>query len=192
MTGCKDFQKIMQKVLDRTASEKERADLEGHMTLCRDCARKFKTLQVSLELLISMPVPEPSPTFTSDTIKKAFRAKRDQKRRRKIASWCLSGLTAIISVFIIAGWNMVLQPAIRNILLNLLKIILEWRALFNALNKILSAMVTVLKYLADVSVRIIWEGGAPIVSGYLIALILMVFIILMSGARSSAFSFKRR
>jgi len=182
----------MQAVLDGAAAEKEKAGLEEHMTLCRDCAREFNAFQASLKLLVSMPAPEPSPGFTSDTVKKAFMAKRDQMRRQKIVSWCLSGLTAIVSVFLITGWNMVLQPAIRTGLSSILSILLEWRILFKAFDKVLSALAIDLVTSGNHAVRIILEGCPPVFSGYLIALIIMVFYILITGVKSSAFSFKRR
>jgi len=180
----------MQKVLDRTSSEKERADLEAHVNLCRDCAIEFKCLQLSIELQVSMPVPEPSPEFTSDTVKKAFKTKRKQRLRQKIASWCLSGLTGIVSVFFIAGWNIILQPAIRWILINMLSIFSEWRVISNALIKVLFSLVKVLRTLGDAGVKVVWEGCSPVFFGYMIALTIMVCFILVTGIRSSVFSSK--
>jgi len=190
MTGCKDFQIIMQTMLDGTAAEKERADFEGHMTLCRDCAMEFKALQLSLDLLVAMPVSEPSPGFTSDTVKLAFKAKKDLMRRQRILSWGLSGLAAIISALIIAGWHMVFQPAIRMALLSILKILSEWKVLSTLLVKVLFSLVKVLAVLGDATFKAVWEGYSPICLGYMIVLIIVISFILITDVRSSVFSLK--
>jgi RNA polymerase sigma factor (sigma-70 family) len=182
----------LQKVLDGTATGKERAGLEDHTASCRDCSRELKTLQGSINLLISVPQPDPSPAFTTETVKMAFKAKREQKRRQRVASWYLSGATAILSVFIFAGWNVAIRPAIRIVLLDLLGIILEWRTLFKTLDKILSALFTILRSLGNTTIRVIEEGASPIFSASLIALTLMVLFFIIAVVKSSAFSFKRR
>jgi hypothetical protein len=192
VSNCKDYQKMMQSALDGTADQEEMQRLKDHMFLCPDCARKFKALQIGIDLLTSMPVKEPAVEFTSDTVKKAFAAKKRLLRRQRIASLYLSFLTMIISVLIIAGWNMAIRPAIRVVLLNILGIIMEWRVLFKVFDKILTALVKDLVISGGNAARAVWEGCTPVISGYLIVLIIMAFISLITGVKSSVFSFKRR
>lgn len=192
MTKCEDIQKIMQKTLDRTVTDAERADLEQHMTRCPDCATEFKSLQLSLDLLVAMPVPEPGPEFTSETIKRAFRAKKDNMRRQKVMSWSLSGLIAIISALIVGSWLIVFQPAIKWGLLIILRTLSGWISLYNGLSKALSALVSAFTYLGDLAVDVVWGVSSPALSGYLIALILMVFFSTIAGLKSSTLSLKRR
>jgi hypothetical protein len=182
----------MQKVMDRTVADAERTVLEQHMTLCRTCATGFKSLQLSLDLLISMPVPGPCPEFTSETVKKAFRAKKDQARRQKVMSWYLSGLTAVISALIVASWSMIFQPATRVFLLSILRTLSGWIALYNCLNKALYVLVSVLAYLGDTAVKVVWEVSSPALFGYVIALIMMVIFITIAGVKSLTLSLKRR
>jgi len=192
VTRCEYIQKIMQKVMDRTVGDAERTDLDQHMTLCRTCATEFKSLQLSLDLLISMPAPEPCPEFTSETVKRAIRAKKDQARRQKVMSWYLSGLTAIISALVIASWSMIFQPATRVVLLSILRTLSRWIALYNSLHKALSVLVSALAYLGDTAVKVVWEVSSPALFGYLIALIIMVIFITIAGVKSSNLSLKRR
>jgi len=192
VNNCKDYQKMMHLALDGTADEREMKRLKDHMTLCRDCTREFRILQLSLDLLASMPVKEPAAEFTSNTVTKAFAAKKKLLRQQKIASWALSGLTVVISVLILAGWNVAIRPAIRVVFLNILGIILEWRILLKTFNKVLTALGKYLITSGSDAASTIWEGCVPLFSGYLMALIIMAFIILITGVKSSAFSFKRR
>jgi predicted anti-sigma-YlaC factor YlaD len=190
VTRCEYIQKIMQKVIDRTAGDAERTDLEQHISLCRTCATEFKSLQLSLDLLISMPVPEACPEFTSETVKRAFRAKKDQVRRQKVMSWYLSGVTAVISALIVASWSMIFQPATRGFLLSILRTLSGWIALYNGLSKALSVLLSGLAYLGDTAVKIIWEVSTPALFGYLTALIIMVIFIIIAGVKSSTLSLK--
>jgi predicted anti-sigma-YlaC factor YlaD len=192
VNNCKDYKKMMHLALDGTADEREMKRLKDHMTLCKDCAREFRILQLSLDLLASMPVKEPAAEFTSNTVKKAFAAKKKLLRQQKIASWALSGLTVVISVLILAGWNVAIRPAIRVVFLNILGIILEWRILLKTFSKVLTALGKYLITSGSDAASTIWEGCVPLFSGYLMALIIMAFIILITGVKSSAFSFKRR
>ena len=192
MTKCEYIQKIMQKLMDGTIADAERTDLEQHVTLCRTCATEFKFIQLSLDLLISMPVPEPCPEFTSETVKRAFGAKKDQARRRKVVSLYLSSLTAIISALIIASWSMIFQPVTRGILLSILRTLSGWTALYNGLNKAISVLVSALAHMGDTAVKVVWEVSSPALFGYLIALIIMAIFITIAGVKSSALSLKRR
>ncbi len=192
MTECEYIQGIMQKVLDGTAGDAERTDLERHIAVCRTCATEFKSLQLSLDLLISMPVPEPCPEFTSETVKRALRAKKSRARRQKVMSWYLSGLTAIISALIIAICSMIIQPATRGILLIMIRALSGWITLYNGLNKALSVLVSALAYLGDTTVKLAWELSSLSLLGYLITLIIMVIFITIAGVRSSPLSIKRR
>jgi hypothetical protein len=191
MSGCKDFQKIMQTVLDRTAAEKERACLEEHMNLCRNCAMEYKALQLSLDLLVSMPVPEPHAEFTSETVKKAFKAKKLLAHRRRIISLCLSLLPAIISSFIFAGWSLVLQPAIRRGLLSVVRGLSQCSGLLTAFDKMVSVISSVLWVLGSAIYKIVCSGCNPGFL-YLTAIIIMIFFVLISGEKSPAFLLNRR
>jgi len=141
VSNCKEYKNLMQSALDCTADESDLRRLDSHMDVCRDCAREFKALKLGIDLLVSMPVREPVVEFTADTVRMAFAAKRKMLRRQKIDSWCFSGMMAIASLFIIAGWNMTIRPGIRVALLNIVNIFLEWRTLLKVFKKVFSALV---------------------------------------------------
>ena len=58
-------------------------------------------------------------------------------------------------------------------------------------HKVLSALAAVLTSLGDEAVKVLWQGVAPAFYGYLIALIIMVFFVLITRIKSTAFSFKK-
>lgn len=192
MSNCKEYKKLMQSVLDGAADERDIKRLELHMAQCMDCSREFKVFKTGLDLLTSMPFPEPGAEFTANTVKVAFAAKKKLRQQQKIGSWCFSGLIAIVSLFILAGWSITIRPAIMSVLSNILGIISEWRILLKVFNKVLATLVKDLITSGNDLAGVIWKGCSPVVSGYLIALILMVFLILITGVKSSALSFRRR
>jgi anti-sigma factor RsiW len=192
VSNCKEYKNLIQSALDGTADEREMRRLEGHTALCSECARELKVLQIGIDLLASTPVQEPCEEFTLDTVKKAFAAKKKQRQRQKMVSWGLSGLTAITSVLILAGWNMAVRPAIKGVLSNIMGVILEWRILLKAFEKILAALIKELITSGNNAVSAHWEGFTPVISGYMIALIIMAFFILITGVKSSTLSFRRR
>jgi hypothetical protein len=192
VSECKDYQKIMQAMLDGTAGEGEKKSLEAHMRVCRDCAREIKALKLGIDLLTSMPVREPGAEFTADTVRMAFAAKRKMLRRQRIGSWCFSGLMAIASLSILEGWNIVIRPGIRLVLLNIMNVFLEWRTLLKAFKKVFSAMAEYLIVSGSKEIEVLWQGHPHVFSGYFMAFIIMALFMLITSMKSSTFSFKRR
>ena len=186
MSGCIDFQRLMHRYLDGEVSQGEKALFDRHLTICRDCAREFKALRLGLNMLASMPVPEPAPGFTSETVKKAFMAKRLLARRQKVMAWFLSGLTVIISTLILASWTIIFQPALKWAALNLLRALSASDVIFNTLNRFLSGLKTILISLGDKAPQLLLHGAAPVLYGYLTALIIMVSFILIRRIRYRA------
>ncbi|MBN1626972.1 MAG: zf-HC2 domain-containing protein, partial [Deltaproteobacteria bacterium] len=132
MTGCNEHKILIQKFLDREISTGERERLEQHLSICRNCTGEFVAIQSGLDMLISMDVPEPGTDFTLDTVKKAFKAKKQLARRRRIASWGLSVLIGIISLIMIAGWTLVIQPVIQRVLLSAVHVLAQCSVLLTA------------------------------------------------------------
>jgi hypothetical protein len=192
VSNCKEYQKLMQSALDHTAEKSDMRRLEGHITMCSDCAREFKALKLGIDLLTSIPVLEPGVEFTADTVRMAFATKRKMLRRQKIDSWCFSFLMAITSLFIIAGWNMAIKPAIRVALLNVVNVFLEWRILLKTMKKVFSALAEYVIVSGGKEIEILWQGHPHVFSGYFMALLIMILFILITGVKSSPFSFKRR
>ena len=191
LTGCNEYKILMHKLLDGEISRAEKEGLEKHITLCRYCAGELKALRSCMDLLCKMAVPEAGLEFTSRTVKTAFTAKRKKARTQKIASLCLFGLVAVISSLIIAGWSAVSQPAIRGGLLSVLKGVSKCSILLTALNKTVSAAGSALWTSGNVIYKIICSGCNPGFI-YLTALLVMLFLLVMSCAKSSALLFNRR
>jgi hypothetical protein len=192
VSNCQEYQRLMQSALDGAADERDMRRLNSHMAACRDCAQEFKALKLGIDLLASMPVREPGVGFTADTVKMAFAAKRKMLRRQKIGSWCFSGLMAIASLLIFEGWNIAIRPGIRVALLNIVNIFMEWRTLLKALKKVFSALVEYVIGSGGDAINALWQGHPHLFSGYFLALIVMALFMLITGVKSSHFSFKRR
>lgn len=186
MTRCNDYKILMNKLLDREISPAERAELEGHSKLCRNCAREFKAIQSGLTMLISMSIPEPTPEFTSETVTKAFRAKKEKLRRQKLVSCCLLFLTLTISSLL-----MVFEPAIQRFLFSFVLGLAQCGAILPVLSTIVSTMTSALLVFGDVIYGIVCGGYNPGFI-YLTAMIVMIFIAFMSKVHSLAFLFNRR
>lgn len=186
MTGCSEYKILIQKSLDREISTGERAKLERHISLCRDCAKEFKAIQSGLDILFSMPVPAPSAEFTSETVKKAFRAKKNLVRRQKIMSWCLSTLIGILTLFIIEGWSLVFQPVIRWVLSSAIQDLSQCSVLLTGLNKIISVISSILWTLGGVFYAIICSGYNPGFI-YLTALLAMILSLLLTRGKHQLF-----
>jgi predicted anti-sigma-YlaC factor YlaD len=186
MNRCTDFQRLMDRSLDGEISRGEKALLDRHMTMCEDCAREFKALQLGLDMLASMPVPEPGAGFTSETVEKAFRAKKILARRQKVMAWFLAGLTAIISALILASWPIVFQPALKWTTLNFLRVLSESEIILMILRKFLSTMSAILIPLGDNVLQLLWQGAAPAFYGYLIAFIILLSLTLIKRTRPIA------
>jgi predicted anti-sigma-YlaC factor YlaD len=180
MSECMDFQRLMNRSLDGEISQEERALLNQHLALCQNCTREFKALQLGLDMLVSMPVPEPDAGFTSGTVKKASRAKKIMARRQKAISLSLSGVAAMISILILVSWTAIFQPAIKWSALNILSLFSELEILLDILHKFLSALAAILIPLVDNTFHAVWQGAAPAFYGYLIALIILLFFILLT------------
>jgi predicted anti-sigma-YlaC factor YlaD len=185
MNGCSDFQRLMDRSLDGEITRGEQALLDRHMTMCEDCAREFKALQLGLDMLASMPVPEPDAGFTSETVKKAFRAKKLLAHRQKVMTWLLAGLTAIISALVLASWPIVFQPALKWTALNFLSVLSESKIILMILRKFLSALTAVLLPLGDEALRLLYQGTATALYGYLISLMILLFFILLKRTKST-------
>jgi hypothetical protein len=192
VSNCREYQKIMQSALDQTAEKSDMRRLEGHITMCNDCAREFKALNLGIDLLTSMSVREPGAGFTADTVRMAFAAKRKMLRRQKINSWSFSGLMAVASLSVIEGWNMAIRPGIKVALLNIVNIFLEWRTLLKVFKKVFSALAEYLIVSGSKEIEVLWQGHPHVFSGYVMALLIMILFILITGVKSSPFSFKRR
>lgn len=186
MSVCIDFQRLMHRCLDGEVSRGERALFDRHLAICRDCAREFKALQLGLNMLASMPVPEPGPGFTSETVKKAFMAKRLLARRQKVTAWLLAGMTVMISILILAGWTIIFQPALKWAALNLFRALSASDVIFNTINRLLSGLKTILISLGDKAPQLLWQGAAPVLYGYLTALMILIFFILIKRTRATA------
>ena len=191
MTGCNEYKMLIQKFLDREISPGERARLERHISHCGDCEREFKAIQLGLDMLISMPVPEPGTNFTSDTVKKAFKAKKELARREKVMSWLLSSLIVIISLSIFTAGSMVFQPVLRWILLSAIKVLSQCSVLLTGLIKMVSAMSEILWTLGGIIYRIICSGYSPGFI-YLTTLLVMIFFIFFARGRRQLFLLNRR
>jgi predicted anti-sigma-YlaC factor YlaD len=186
MNRCTDFQRLMDRSLDGEISQGEKTLLDRHMTMCEDCAREFKALQLGLDMLASMPVPEPDAGFTSETVKKAFRAKKILAHRQKVMAWFLAGLAAIISALILASWPIIFQPALKWTALNLLSVLSESKIILMILRKLLSTLAAVLIPLGDDALRLLCQGTATALYGYLISLMILLFFILIKRTKSTA------
>jgi predicted anti-sigma-YlaC factor YlaD len=176
----------MDRSLDGEISQGEKALLDRHITMCRDCAREFKALQLGLDILASMPIPEPDAGFTSETVKKAFRAKKILARRQKVIAWFLAGLTAIISALILASWPIMFQPALKWTALNFLRVLSGLEIILMILRKFLSTLAAVLIPLGDNALRLLCQGTATALYGYMIALMILLFFTLINRTKSTA------
>jgi predicted anti-sigma-YlaC factor YlaD len=185
MNGCTDFQRLMDRSLDGEISRGEKALLDRHITMCGDCAREFKALQLGLDMLASMPVPEPDAGFTSDTVEKAFRAKEILVHRQKVMAWFLAGLAAIISALILASWPIIFQPALKWTALNFLGVLSRLDIILIILRKFLSTMAAILIPLGDSALQLLWRGAAPAFYGYLIAFMILIFFTLIKRTKST-------
>jgi hypothetical protein len=181
-----DFQRLMQRSLDREISPGEMALLDRHITICPDCARELNVLQLGLDILASMPAPDPAAGFASETAEKAFKAKKLLAHRQKVMAWSLSGLSVIISVLILSIWTMVFQPALRWAAFCILRAPSEFGVILNALDKFFSTLRAILIPLGDKALHVLWQGAAPELYGYLIALMIMVFFVLIKRIKSTA------
>jgi hypothetical protein len=186
MTGCMDFQRLMQKSLDMEISPGEMTLLDRHITICPDCARGFNALQLGLDILASMPAPEPAAGFASETAEKAFKAKKFLAHRQKVMAWSLSGLSVIISVLILSSWTMVFQPALKWTAFSILRAPSELEVILNVLDKFFSTLRAILIPLGDKALHALWQGAAPAFYGYLIALMIMIFFVLIKRIKSTA------
>jgi len=186
MNRCTDFQKLMNRSLDREISQGEKALLDRHITLCRDCAREFRALQLGLDMLVSMPVPEPDAGFTSETVKKAFRAKKILAHRQKVIAWFLACLTAIISALILASWPIIFQPALKWAALNFLSVLSGLDIILNILRKFLSTLAAILTPLGENALQLLYQGTATALYGYMIALMILLFFTLIKRTKPTA------
>lgn len=183
MTGCNEYKELMHKLLDREISPRERARLEQHISLCSNCAGELKAIESGLDMLTAMPVPEPGAEFTSETIKKAFMAKKALARRQKTASWCMSALIGIISLSIIAGCSLVFQPVMEWALLKAVQVLSQLSILLTALNKTVSVINSILWTLGSVIYKIVCSECNPGLI-FLASLLVMVFLNVISRGKS--------
>jgi anti-sigma factor RsiW len=179
MGECQDFERLMQKSLDMEISQGEMALLDRHITICPDCARELNALKLGLDILASMPAPDPAAGFASETAEKAFKAKKLLAHRQKVMAWSLSGLTVMISILILASWIMIFQPALKWTAFNFLRALSASDVIFNALNKLLSGLTAILIPMGEKALHALWQGAAPALYGYLIALMILLFFILI-------------
>lgn len=185
MTECKDFQRLMNRYLDGEITQGEKTLLDRHITMCRDCSREFKALQLGLDTLASIHVPEPDAGFTSDTVKKAFRAKRILARRQKVMTWFLAGLTVMISALIVTSWTMIFQPALKWAALHILSVLSEFEVILIILRKFISTIAAILLPLGDNALQLLWQGTASVLYVYLISLMILIFFTLIKRTRST-------
>lgn len=185
MTECKDFQRLMNRYLDGEITQGEKALLDRHITMCRDCSREFKALQLGLDTLASMPVPEPDAGFTSETVKKAFRAKRILARRQKVMAWFLAGLTVMISALIVTSWTMIFQPALKWAALHILSVLSEFEVILIILRKFISTIAAILLPLGENALQLLWQETASVLYVYLISLMILIFFTLIKRTRST-------
>lgn len=176
----------MERSIDGEITQGEQALLDRHITMCRDCAREFKALLLGLDMLASMPVPEPDAGFTSDTVKKAFKAKRVLARRRKVTTWFLAGLTVIISALIVASWAIIFKPVLKWTALHIVSVLSKLEIILSILRKFLSTLAAILMPLGDNALQLLWNGAAPAFYGYLIALMMLIFFTLIKRTKPIA------
>jgi len=185
MSECKDFQRLMNRSLDGEITQGEKALLDRHIAMCRDCSREFKALQLGLDTLASMPVPEPEAGFTSETVKKAFRAKRILARRQKVMAWFLAGLTVMISALIVTSWTMIFQPALKWAALHILSVLSEFEVIIIILRKFISTMAAILMPLRENALQLLYQGTATALYIYLISLMILVFFMFIKRTKST-------
>jgi len=87
---------------------------------------------------------------------------------------------------------MAIKPAIRVALLNIVNVFLEWRILLKTMKKVFSALAEYLIVSGSKEIEAIWKGHPHVFSGYFLAFVIMILFILITGVKSSPFSFKRR
>jgi predicted anti-sigma-YlaC factor YlaD len=176
----------MDRSLDGEISQREQALLDRHITMCQDCAREFRALQLGLDMLVSMPVLEPDAGFTSETVKKALMAKKILAHRQKVMAWFLAGLTVIISALILASWPIIFQPFLKWAALNFLSVLSGLDIILNILRKFMSTLAAILIPLGGNALRLLWQGAAHAFYGYLIALMILLSFTVIKRTKSTA------
>ena len=101
---CIQIKEMMQAALDGALTGEERAGFEQHLAMCRGCDAEFRAFQFSLGLLAFLPVPEPGPGFTAETIRKAVKAKQRHQRQEWFFSWFMALVILSASAFMVIGW----------------------------------------------------------------------------------------
>jgi len=190
---CIQIKEMMQAALDGVLTGEERADFEQHLAMCRSCGEEDKAFQLSLGLLVSLPVPKPGPGFTAETIRKAVRAKQRHQRQERFFSWFMALVILAASAFMVIGWVEAVQPAIGRILAGLLYGFMELWTLVNGLMRAASVLMVTLWTLIR-AVLPLSQSWRMLYSEIVIALALMlsmafIFKFRRLKARTMIFSF---
>jgi hypothetical protein len=192
MSTCRKYQQIMHRVLDREASDGERAAVDRHMTVCPTCADFFRSLEFSLDLLAAMPTPTPAPDFTARTVERALSAEKVRDRRGKYVSWCLGILMVLMSISLTAGWSAVMQPVAWLGLRGLLNVLSKGMVLCSVFDKLQTILAGLLSLMGDIAIKVVLGEGGPVFWGCLVVVLLSGFMFARSGIRMSGVSIKRR
>ena len=191
MSACEKYQQILHRILDGEASDGERAAAERHNTVCRACADAFRSLEGSLDLLSSMPVPAPAPEFTARTVERALWAKKIRSRRMKAASWGLGVLMVLISASLAASWSAVMQPVAWLGFRGVLTVLLKGMALWSVFDKLQAILARLLSLAGDIGVEMVLGKGGPAFWGCLMLMLLAGAMFAVHRIRMPGGSIKR-
>jgi predicted anti-sigma-YlaC factor YlaD len=191
---CIQIKEMMQAALDGVLTGEERADFEQHLAMCMDCGAEFRAFQFSLGLLASLPVPEPGPGFTAETIRKAVKAKQRHQRQEWFFSWFMALVLLSASAFMVIGWVEAVQPAIGRMITGLLYGFTELWALGNGLMRVASVLLSTLWTLIRAALPLSSQGWGMLYFEFGIALAIMlslsfIFKLRRLKARTMIFSF---
>jgi predicted anti-sigma-YlaC factor YlaD len=173
---CMQIKETMQAALDGTLKAEERAGFEQHLAMCRGCSAEYRAFQLSLGLLASLPVPEPGPGFTAETIKKAVRAKQKQLRQQWVFSWLMALVLLSASAFMVIGWIETVQPAMGKLITGLLYGFTESWTLISGLIRASSALLATLWALIKAVPPLSASGWGMFYAEVVIALAIMLFL----------------
>ncbi|RPI79909.1 MAG: zf-HC2 domain-containing protein [Desulfobacteraceae bacterium] len=137
---CIQTKELMQTVLDGTLWGEKRAGFEQHLAQCRNCRTEFRAFQISLDLLVSLPVPKPGSGFVADTVKKAVLAKQMQRRQHRLLSWIMTLVILSTSMLMVRGWFETAQSDPNRMLAGLFTGFTEFWALISGLLQTVSAL----------------------------------------------------
>lgn len=193
MKRCRQYENIMQNILDGSASGRDRETFERHLLQCKTCRNAYRKMVFSLELLTAAPAPAPGPEFTARTVQKAIEAGKIRiPGRIGVASWCFAGLLVLFTLLLAAGWSSVAGPVARLGLRGLLGVFLEAIVLCRVFDKLQAVLAEVVSIMGDAVVAVALGPGVPVFWGCLLVLCLVLFVFIRSGFRIPDIQIKGR